>query len=820
MPYIGNTIRAADDYRLIDDISSSFNGSTTSFALQVAGSAPVPFPKSPQQVLISVNGVIQEPDPSGSSGFNLVGTNIVFSSAPTNGHAFFGIIYATADYLNAGGNFPAGSLGAPSITFIGDENSGLYRKGGGSIGFVADATEIANTDSNGLTISSGNLILPDSIIHNGDADTKIRFPGTDIVSVETGGSERLRVDSSGLKITDKLIHTGDTDTFLEFGTDAISLDTGGVERLSLGTATVFNETGADVDFRVESDSNTHAFFVNAGNSKIGINNSSPNDELSVAGNVEISSGASNLKITSSNPSVRFTDTDASGGFGIIGVNNTSGSLVMRSDDGNALSSTYMGFEVDGGEKMRIDSSGRLLINKTTNRDQFYGGTLTGKLQVEGTDNNTRLTQLIHNQAAQNQHILVLGKSRGTSVGSYTVVQDDDYLGTLSFQGADGDAMIEGARIDAQVDGTPGNNDMPARLTFGTTSDGASSTTERMRIDASGKVHIGLTNGAGQFNVKNQNDSTTNAFEVYNDNGVRNAAFSQSSTGNGTMDLRTNAAAQTVLFRSDGTSHLTGGDLGIGVSSPSVRCDISDSDSTAWSTSNLSTALRVANSSGTNGVGAGIQLRTLNNNGAAGVQYIHCVNSSSNYDSDLVFSRRLHPSGTYAEACRITNAGNLKFPSGQGIDFSATSDGSNMSSELLDDYEEGSFTPKLGGTTNSGTYHVDGSGTYIKIGRKVTVSIRFSAVDLDNNASGDAIIFNLPFAPGLQPSGGVVGVTGDVQYYNVPFSTDHISNWYISSGSSRWAGLVSRSNTTWISFPASDFHASSLYMNFSGTYFTT
>ena len=149
MPYIGNTIRAADDYRLIDDISSGFNGSTTSFALQVAGSAPVPFPKSPQQILISVNGVIQEPDPTGASGFNLVGTNIVFSSAPTNGHAFFGIIYATADYLNAGGNFPAGSLGAPSITFIGDENTGLFRKSGGSVGFVSDATEIANFDSNG-----------------------------------------------------------------------------------------------------------------------------------------------------------------------------------------------------------------------------------------------------------------------------------------------------------------------------------------------------------------------------------------------------------------------------------------------------------------------------------------------------------------------------------------------------------------------------------------------------------------------------------------------------------------------------------------------
>ena len=211
MPYIGNTIRAADDYRLIDDISSSFNGSTTSFALQVAGSAPVPFPKSPQQVLISVNGVIQEPDPTGASGFNLVGTNIVFSSAPTNGHAFFGIIYATADYLNSGGNFPAGSLGAPSITFVGDEDTGIYRKGSGSIGFVADSTEIANTDSNGITISSGNLILPADIIHNGDTDTKIRFSSNDQISLETGGNEKIRINNSTyIQLYDHIVPNNDS----------------------------------------------------------------------------------------------------------------------------------------------------------------------------------------------------------------------------------------------------------------------------------------------------------------------------------------------------------------------------------------------------------------------------------------------------------------------------------------------------------------------------------------------------------------------------------------------------------------------------------
>ena len=159
MPYIGNNIRSADDYRLIDDISSSFNGSLTTFALLTAGASPLPFPKSPQQCLISVNGVIQEPDPTGSSGFNLVGTNIVFSSAPTAGHSFFGIIYATADYLNAGGTFPAGSTGSPSITFTTDTDTGIYRRGSGDIGFVSNSTEIVNIDGNGLTVTSKDATI-------------------------------------------------------------------------------------------------------------------------------------------------------------------------------------------------------------------------------------------------------------------------------------------------------------------------------------------------------------------------------------------------------------------------------------------------------------------------------------------------------------------------------------------------------------------------------------------------------------------------------------------------------------------------------------
>ena len=159
MPYIGNDIRSNEDYKIIDDISSGFNGSETSFALQVSGSAPVPFPKFAQQLLISINGVIQEPDPSGSTGFKISGTNIVFSSAPTGGHAFFGVIYAGADYVNAGGSFPDGSTAVPSITFTEDTDTGIFRSGSGLVSVVSNGTKIATFPSS--QGSNGQALVTD-----------------------------------------------------------------------------------------------------------------------------------------------------------------------------------------------------------------------------------------------------------------------------------------------------------------------------------------------------------------------------------------------------------------------------------------------------------------------------------------------------------------------------------------------------------------------------------------------------------------------------------------------------------------------------------
>ena len=136
---MGNDIRANQDYKTIDDVSGSFNGSATSFALQVGGSAPVPFPKYETQLIISVGGVVQEP----GTGFTLSGTNIVFGSAPASGEAFFGVLLAGADYLNAGGTFPDGTAAVPSITFSSDTDTGIFKSGNGLVSVASNGTKVA-----------------------------------------------------------------------------------------------------------------------------------------------------------------------------------------------------------------------------------------------------------------------------------------------------------------------------------------------------------------------------------------------------------------------------------------------------------------------------------------------------------------------------------------------------------------------------------------------------------------------------------------------------------------------------------------------------
>ena len=210
MPYIGNDIRANQDYKTIDDISGSFNGSTTSFALQVGGSAPVPFPKYETQLIISVGGVIQEPDSSGTTGFQLTGTNIVFSSAPASGEAFFGVILAGADYLNAGGTFPDGTVSVPSITFSSDTDTGIFKSGNGLISIASNGTKVATFPTGQGT--SGQVLSTDG----GGVLSFVDQSGGGAVG---GGSDKLFMENGTTMTTNYTIGT-------EFGATANAVSAG------------------------------------------------------------------------------------------------------------------------------------------------------------------------------------------------------------------------------------------------------------------------------------------------------------------------------------------------------------------------------------------------------------------------------------------------------------------------------------------------------------------------------------------------------------------------------------------------------------------
>lgn len=159
MAYVGNT-PSRGQWRKLSDISASFNGVTTTFTTSVppgtsdyyvtAGTA--------SQLIISVGGVIQEPDVD----YTVSTNSITFTTAPAAGLSFFGVL--CGDALNT--------------TMIADGSVTTQK-------LAADLT---------VDLASGTAGAPSLTF---DANTGLFSPAGDIVAISTNGSERTRVDSSG-----------------------------------------------------------------------------------------------------------------------------------------------------------------------------------------------------------------------------------------------------------------------------------------------------------------------------------------------------------------------------------------------------------------------------------------------------------------------------------------------------------------------------------------------------------------------------------------------------------------------------------------------
>ena len=155
MAYIGPEPNPGQN-REVDDISSSFNGSTTAFTLQV--NSQNVSPGSSNSIIVSLGGVVQNP----GTDYTIAASTITFTTAPASGLSFFGLVLGQQVDIQS----------------------------------VADSASIVSPTLTGPTVT-GDLSIADKIVHTGDTINAIRFPAADTITAETGGSERVRVDSSG-----------------------------------------------------------------------------------------------------------------------------------------------------------------------------------------------------------------------------------------------------------------------------------------------------------------------------------------------------------------------------------------------------------------------------------------------------------------------------------------------------------------------------------------------------------------------------------------------------------------------------------------------
>ena len=139
------------------------------------------------------------------------------------------------------------------------------------------------------------------------------------------------------------------------------------------------------------------------------------------------------------------------------------------------------------ERLRIDSSGRLLVGHTATVDT---STYNSKIQVMSDDAEASITVgRFGNNASSTS--LNFSKSRATSIGSHSSgdLHDNDVIGNIFWWGSDGGDYEEVARISAEADAAFSTSSTPGALTFHTTASGATTATERLRIESGGNIDL-------------------------------------------------------------------------------------------------------------------------------------------------------------------------------------------------------------------------------------------------------------------------------------------------------------------------------------------
>jgi hypothetical protein len=574
--------------------------------------------------------------------------------------------------------------------------------GAGAAVFNANPTEVGGTVTsvggtgtvNGITLtgtvtSSGNLTLGGTLA-NVDLTSQVTgtLPvangGTGVTSSTGTGSVVLSnsptftgtvtiptADINGGTIDGTVIggSTAAAGTFTtgQFNTSLNVDGTATLDGLTVDGAAVFNEGGGDNDFRVESDTNTHALFLEGSSGNVGIGTSSPSSSLTV----QSDSGA----LFADSGNTRFVE--------IIppqSSNSFVGEIGTRSSHSLVLNTVNV-------ERMRIDTSGnvgigtsspssvlhvsdttqpQITMQDSTNSSfgRITGGGTTGSLTLEADYTNTKAGTVMTFNVDNTERLRIDSSGNIRLTGAAPNAEDN--ISTINFYNSSSSvnlASIIGKR-------TAGGTNYGS-LTFNTTSSG--SIAERMRITSSGNVGIGTSSPTAILTLVVANNFP---FLHWNNASGSNIAFAgwHGGTGGG-GDFRIGATGTTPLtFQTNTTERMrinSSGNVGIGTSSPTAKLHVGAVSNIVGNLSPTAVIIGDINTSGSEETTLGIYQGGTSVGSAVGL----VAGVTSGASPYFAIKTRPTAGGDSIERLRIDSSGTTSLrnaPAGNALQFGTTS----------------------------------------------------------------------------------------------------------------------------------------------------
>ena len=378
--------------------------------------------------------------------------------------------------------------------------------------------------------------------------------------------------------------------------------------------------------------------------------------------------------------------------------------------------TIDGTEIDlSSGDLTLDVAASITLDSDSGVIDFDdGGTNIGRFENSSSDFKIE-------SRVQDKDIVFVGNDNGTGVTALTLDMSDAGAATFNHHLiVDTDTLV----VDASNDRVGVNTASPSSPLHVTRA-------------SSYPIATFTQNGADQYNVIYlQNSNSTASTVCFGTGGgsVGNASWANSAV------FGTTADAKVVLLQNDSAAVTIDTDqkVGIGTTSPDTLLNLESAAPT----------IRLAPTTQNNS--SSIELGVLNG-GTNAYAKIDVVNVSD-YDSNLRFYTNAAGSTTQVERMRILAGGGLTF------------NGDTAAANALDDYEEGTWTPTVGGWNNSTVKSTasQNQGHYTKVGPLVTVTANVTW-DGTETLSGGIIVRGLPYAAknvaGYRAGGSMAGFTG-------------------------------------------------------------